>query len=242
MSSIKENLERLRGEIADIAIRAGRSPEEIRLVGVTKRVSLDRIQEAVDAGLRTLGENRIQEAREKVAAITGDVSWHMIGHLQRNKVKTAAGLFDMIQSVDSAELAAEIDRRSAQAGRNLDVLIEVKTAREETKFGVEACEAIDLIAKISELSNISVKGLMTIGTFTDDEGEVRRCFRELRELGQKAARFDIAGVEMRYLSMGMSSDFRVAIEEGSNMVRIGTAIFGARPDRESKSQPKEGGD
>ena len=230
MSSIKENLERLRSEIAEISIRAGRSPEEVRLVGVTKHVSPGRIQEAVDAGLKTLGENRIQEAREKVAAITGDVSWHMIGHLQRNKVKPAVELFDVIQSVDSAELAAEIDRRSAQAGHNLDVLIEVKTAREETKFGVGACEAIDLIVKISELSSIGVKGLMTIGTFTDDEREVRRCFRELRELGEKAARLGLAGVEMAYLSMGMSSDFRVAIEEGSNMVRIGTAIFGVRPD------------
>jgi len=220
----------LTGEIAEISTRAGRSPEEVRLVGVTKHVPLDRVQEAVDAGLRTLGENRIQEARDKVAAVTGDVSWHMIGHLQRNKVRAAVDLFDMIQSVDSAELAAEIDRRCAQAGRSLDVLIEVKTAREETKFGVEACEAIDLIAGISELGNIGVKGLMTIGTFTDDEHEVRRCFRELRELGEKADRLGLAGVEMRYLSMGMSSDFRMAIEEGSNMVRIGTAIFGDRPD------------
>ncbi len=230
MSSIKENIERLRVEIAEVSTRAGRAPEEVELVGVTKYVPLDRIQEAVDAGLSTLGENRIQEAREKVAAITGKVSWHMIGHLQRNKVKTAVELFDMIQSVDSVEVAAEIDRRAAQAGRRMDVLVEVRTAREESKFGVGAGEAIDLVAGISQLGNIDVKGLMTIGTFTDDEREVRRCFRELRELGEKADRLGLAGVEMRYLSMGMSSDFRIAIEEGSNMVRIGTAIFGARPD------------
>lgn len=230
MSSIKENLERLKGEIADISARAGRSPGDVALVGVTKYVSLDRIQEAVNAGLTILGENRVQEARDKVAATTGEVSWHMIGHLQRNKVKTALGLFDMIQSVDSAELAAEIDRRCEQAGRRMDVLVEVKTAREASKFGVGVCEAVDLIAGISELENIEVKGLMTIGTFTDDEREVRRCFGELRELGEKVGRLGLAGVEMRYLSMGMSSDFGIAIEEGSNMVRIGTAIFGDRPD------------
>lgn len=230
MSSIRENIERLRGEIADISVKGGRLPEEVELVGVTKYVPMDRVQEAVDAGLTIAGENRIQEAREKVAAITGNVSWHMIGHLQRNKVKTAVDLFDMIQSVDSVDLAVEIDRRCAQAGRAMDVLIEVRTAREETKFGVEACEAIDLIGRISELSNIGVKGLMTIGTFTDDEVEVRRCFRELRELGEKAGGLGLAGVEIKYLSMGMSSDFRLAIEEGSNMVRIGTAIFGTRLD------------
>lgn len=230
MSLIRENIERLKGEIADISTRVGRSPEEVELVGVTKFISPDRIQEAVDAGLATVGENRVQEAKGKILAITGDVSWHMIGHLQRNKVKAAVGLFDMIQSVDSADLAAEIDRRSAQAGKKMDVLIEVKTAPEETKFGVGPCEALDLIIKVSELDSIRVKGLMTIGTFTDDEGEIRRCFRELRELGEKAGALGLAGVEMHYLSMGMSSDFAIAIEEGSNMVRIGTAIFGRRPD------------
>jgi pyridoxal phosphate enzyme (YggS family) len=229
MSSIRENIERLRAEIADITERAGRSPDDVQLMGVTKRVPPERIQEAVDAGLATIGENRVQEAKEKVAAVKGDVSWHMIGHLQRNKVKTAVQMFDMIQSVDSPELAAEIDRRSAGAGRRMDVLIEVKTAPEETKFGVDPPGAIDLIAGISEFANIDVKGLMTIGTFTDDESEIRRCFRELRELAGKVAALGIAGVEMKVLSMGMSSDYRIAIEEGSNMVRIGTAIFGTRP-------------
>ncbi|MGD9403343.1 MAG: YggS family pyridoxal phosphate-dependent enzyme, partial [bacterium] len=123
MSPIRENIERLRAEIADITERAGRSPDEVQLVGVTKRVPPDRIQEAVDAGLATIGENRVQEAKDKIPAVKGDVSWHMIGHLQRNKVKTAVRMFDMIQSVDSLELAAEIDRRSADAGRRMDVLI-----------------------------------------------------------------------------------------------------------------------
>lgn len=229
MSSIRENIERIRAEIADITERAGRSADDVQLMGVTKRVPPDRIQEAVDAGLATIGENRVQEAKGKIAAVKGDVSWHMIGHLQRNKVKTAVQMFDMIQSVDSPELAAEIDKRSAGAGRRMDVLVEVKTAPEETKFGIDPREAIDFIAGISEFGNIDVKGLMTIGTFTDDESEIRRCFRELRELAAKVAAIGIAGVEMKVLSMGMSSDYRIAIEEGSNMVRIGTAIFGTRP-------------
>lgn len=230
MSSIRDNVERLRGEIADACAGSGRSPEDIELVGVTKFVPIDRIQEAVNAGVTTMGENRVQEARDKIPRITGNVSWHMIGHLQRNKARAAIGLFDMIQSVDSTDLAAEIDKRCFQAGRTMDVLVEVKTAHEETKFGVDPCEALDLVAGISEFNSIRVRGLMTIGTFTEDETEIRRCFRDLREVREKIETLALAGVEMRYLSMGMSSDFRIAIEEGSNMVRIGTAIFGARPD------------
>jgi pyridoxal phosphate enzyme (YggS family) len=229
MSSIKDNIEKIRGEIADVCVRVGRSPEEIELVGVTKFVPLDRIQEAVNAGLTTIGENRVQEAREKVHRITGDVSWHMLGHLQRNKVKTAVSLFDAVQSVDSVDIAAEIDKRCSQAVKTIDVLVEVTTASEETKFGVDPSEALDLIAEVSEFKSIDVKGLMTIGTFTDDEREIRRCFRQLRELREKAEALGLAGVGLRYLSMGMSADFTVAIEEGSNMVRIGTAIFGTRP-------------
>jgi pyridoxal phosphate enzyme (YggS family) len=230
MSSIRENIRRVRGEIADICAREGRSPDDVEVVGVTKFVPVDKIQQAVDAGLTVMGENRVQEASKKIPAVSGDVTWHMIGHLQRNKVKLAVWLFDMIQSVDSIEVAAEIDKRCSEAGRTMDVLIEVKTAPEETKFGVGPSEAVDLMHRISKLDNVGVKGLMTIGTFTDDEGEVRRCFRELRRLSEKTAALSLAGVEMRYLSMGMSSDFGIAIEEGSNMVRIGTAIFGTRPD------------
>ncbi len=229
MSSIRENIERLRAEIADISVKAGRSPDEVELVGVTKYVPPESIQEAVDAGLAIIGENRVQEAKRKIQAVKGDVSWHMIGHLQRNKVKAAVDLFDMIQSVDSLDLAAEIDKRCAAAGRRMDVLVEVKTAPEETKFGVSPCDAIDFIIEVSRFENIHVKGLMTIGTFTDDEGETRRCFRELRGLAEKARALDLTDAEIEYLSMGMSSDFRIAIEEGSNMVRIGTAIFGTRP-------------
>jgi pyridoxal phosphate enzyme (YggS family) len=230
MSSIRDNIERLRNEIADTCVHAGRSPEEVTLVGVTKFVPVDRIQKAVDAGLETFGENRVQEARDKIPRIRGEVAWHMIGHLQRNKVRTAVGLFRMIQSVDSIGLAGEIDKRCSERGRVMDVLVEVKTAREETKFGVEPEKAIDLMGGISEFSGIAVKGLMTIGTFTDEESEIRSCFRQLRKLGEEVRALRIPGVDMQFLSMGMSSDFKIAIEEGSSMVRIGTAIFGVRPD------------
>jgi pyridoxal phosphate enzyme (YggS family) len=228
MSEIKDNLERVRERIATACLRAGRDPEEVHLVAVTKTMPVPVIQEAVAAGVTILGENRVQDAAAKMKEISADVTWHLIGHLQRNKVKKAVTMFDMIQSVDSSRLAAEIDKRCEQHGRVVDVLVEVNTSAEASKFGVSPSGALDLIEEMSHLRNIVVKGLMTIGTFTDDERAVRDCFVTLRELGRKAEDAGIPGVEMRFLSMGMTSDFEMAIEEGSNMVRIGTAIFGPR--------------
>jgi pyridoxal phosphate enzyme (YggS family) len=152
----------------------------------------------------------------------------MVGHLQRNKVKKAVGLFEMIQSVDSHDLAVEIDRRAAGIGKRMDVLVEVNTSAESTKFGCAPEDTVDLIERMSHFNGIAVRGLMTIGAFTEDERAVRQCFITLRELARKTQEAGISGVEMRYLSMGMTSDFEMAIEEGSNMVRIGTAIFGSR--------------
>jgi pyridoxal phosphate enzyme (YggS family) len=228
MSVIAENINRLRDRIEATCARVGRRPDEILIVGVTKTVGPERVQEAADAGLRVFGENRVQEAAGKIGRVTGDVSWHMIGHLQRNKVRKAVGMFDMIQSVDSYDVAAEIGSRSEQAGRKMDVLVEVKTSGEETKYGIAPERAVDLVEQMSHLSDINVKGLMTIGTFTDDEGLVRHCFRTLREVSETIGVAGIPRVEMRYLSMGMTSDFELAIEEGSNMLRVGTAIFGPR--------------
>jgi pyridoxal phosphate enzyme (YggS family) len=228
MSEVKDNLERVRGRIAGACARAGRDPAEVSLVAVTKTVAPPRIQEAVGAGVRILGENRIQEAAPKMEAVSGPVAWHLVGHLQRNKVKKAVTMFDMIQSVDSLDLAAEIDKRSYERGRVTDVLVEVNTSAEATKFGVSPSGALDLIEKISHLKHVIVKGLMTIGAFTGDEKVVRGCFVTLRELGRKTGDAGIPNVEMRFLSMGMTSDFEMAIEEGSNMVRIGTAIFSPR--------------
>jgi pyridoxal phosphate enzyme (YggS family) len=226
--SVQENLEVVRERIAQACLRAGRDPDEITLVAVTKTVGPDRIQEAVDAGVAVLGENRVQEAEGKIGAVRGEIAWHMVGHLQRNKARKAVEMFDMIQSVDSIRLGEEVSRRGVEAGRSMDILVEVNTSGEETKYGIRPEYALDLAGKLSELPSLCVKGLMTIGTFTDDEGVIRECFKNLRGLAEEAGRAGIPGVEMRYLSMGMTSDFELAIEEGSNMVRIGTAIFGPR--------------
>jgi pyridoxal phosphate enzyme (YggS family) len=229
--SIRENLEIVRERIAGACERAGRDPGEVTLVAVTKTVETDRIREAVDAGVTVLGENRIQEAEPKIDSLDRPVAWHMIGHLQRNKAAKAVTMFDMIQSVDSLRLAKELDRRSAAAGRLMEVLVEVNTSGEETKHGIGPETAVDVIGEISELPGLAVKGLMTIGAFTDDESLVRNCFSTLRGLAEETHRAGFSNVEMRYLSMGMTSDFEPAIEEGSNMVRIGTAIFGPRGNR-----------
>jgi pyridoxal phosphate enzyme (YggS family) len=237
--SVRDNLRALEDRISGACGRAGRSPDEITLVAVTKTVGPDRIQEAVDAGVKVVGENRVQEAEPKINAVTGEVIWHMVGHLQRNKAAKAVAMFDMIQSVDSARLAREIDRRCAEAGRSMDVLVEVNTSGEVTKFGVRPESAIDMVGEISEFPNLNVKGLMTIGAFTDDESAIRKCFGTLRGLMENLRRVSLSRVEARYLSMGMTSDFELAIEEGSDMVRIGTAIFGPRLGTACRS--KEGG-
>jgi pyridoxal phosphate enzyme (YggS family) len=228
MPDLSENVRAVRERIENACARSGRSPGDISLVAVSKTMGAERVQEAVDAGLRLFGENRVQDAAPKIRELSGEITWHMVGHLQRNKVKKAVSLFDMIQSVDSYELAVEIDRRSGELGKIMDVLVEVNTSAEETKFGCRPEDSIDLIERMSHLRGISVTGLMTIGAFTDDEAVVRDCFVTLRELARKAQEAGISGVEMRYLSMGMTSDFEIAIEEGSNMLRIGTAIFGPR--------------
>jgi len=231
MSELSENVKAVRERIEKACARAGRSPEEISLVAISKTMGAERVQEAIDAGLKLFGENRLQDAAPKIKALPGNITWHMVGHLQRNKVKKAVALFDMIQSVDSYELALEIDRRSGEMGKIMDVLVEVNTSGEESKFGCRPEDSVDLIERMSHLRGITVTGLMTIGTFTADEAVVRGCFVTLRELARKTQEAGISGVEMRYLSMGMTSDFEIAIEEGSNMVRIGTAIFGPRQAR-----------
>jgi hypothetical protein len=231
MSVLSENIQAVRERIEKACAKAGRPPEEVSLVAISKTMGPERVREAVDAGLKLFGENRLQEAAPKIEALTGDITWHMVGHLQRNKVKKAVALFDMIQSVDSYDLAVEIDRRSSEMGKTMEVLVEVNTSAEETKFGGRPQDSVDLVERMSHLNGIAVRGLMTIGAFTDDEGAVRNCFVTLRELARKTQEAGISGVEMRYLSMGMTSDFEIAIEEGSNMVRIGTAIFGPRQAR-----------
>ncbi|HVP56455.1 MAG TPA: YggS family pyridoxal phosphate-dependent enzyme [bacterium] len=228
MATLAERLAEVHRRIEVACRRSGRGADEVALVAVTKTVPLETVQAAVEAGVGLLGENKVQEAAAKIEQIKGNVAWHMLGHLQTNKVKKAVAIFDMIQSVDSEALAVEIDRRSAEAGRVMDVLVEVNTSGEVTKFGASPEDCVDLVSKMSHLRHISVRGLMTIGAFTPREEVVRTGFRLLRDLKEAIQKVNIANVKMDFLSMGMTSDFEVAIEEGSNMVRIGTAIFGER--------------
>jgi pyridoxal phosphate enzyme (YggS family) len=226
--SIADNLKTIMNRIVAAAQRVGREPSSIQLVAVTKTVDVERIREAVAAGAAILGENRVQEAKEKIEQFGAIASWHLIGHLQTNKAKYAVKLFDMIHSVDNLELAKELDKQAAKIGKIQNVLIELSIAGEANKAGVSAVNAIGLIKDAAKLKNISIKGLMTIPPFLDDPEEVRPYFRALRELATSIAHEKIPNVSMQELSMGMSGDFETAVEEGATMVRVGSAIFGER--------------
>jgi hypothetical protein len=203
-------------------------PDSVKLVGVTKTVDVERIKQAVSAGLQILGENYVQEAREKIKEVGGEASWHFVGRLQTNKAKYAVKLFDMIETVDSLKLAKELNRRAQPLGRTLPIIIQVNLAREVSKGGVEPSECISLIKQISDLANLQIRGLMTMPPFFDQPDRARPYFAQLRELSQEIAKAQLPRVEMEELSMGMSGDFETAIEEGATLVRVGTAIFGKR--------------
>ena len=228
MAMIKDNVARIRGQIASICQRIGRNPDEITLVAATKYADAAQIKEAIEAGITDIGENKVQEAQEKFSRL-GEAGGrrHMIGHLQTNKVKLALQLFDIIQSVDSLKLAQEIDSQAAKLKAQVKIFIEVNTSGEEQKFGVEPKNTIALIKAIGELSRIEVCGLMTMAPFVEDSQIIRRCFSTLRQMRDQVneAFGSHPWVKMDFLSMGMSEDFEIAIEEGSNMVRIGRAIF-----------------
>lgn len=225
---IKTNLGDIQQRIAAAARKSGRQPEDISLIAVTKTQSVDRINAAISAGVLNIGENRIQEARQKFPLLANGAARHMIGHLQRNKVKYAIKLFDIIQSVDNIALAEEIDARCAKLGRKMPILIEVNTSGEASKIGCEPREALTLLKAIDRLPNLETRGFMTIALYSSDIEMVRPCFRLLRELYEEALTIDLVNANLRILSMGMSSDFETAIEEGATMVRIGSALFGAR--------------
>jgi len=229
--TITENLRMVRKRIEQAAKRSGRDPGDITLVAATKDVPAGLIKEAVNAGLTDIGENRVQEADQKFNALKGQqVTWHMIGHLQTNKVKAALGIFSVIQSVDSERLADEISQR---AQKTIDVFIEVNTSGEDSKFGVSPEKAASLAGHISGLKNLKLTGLMTVGPLSGDEKAVRTSFRLLKSLFGQIKGLNLPSVELKYLSMGMSQDFETAIEEGSNLVRIGRAIFGIEHQRAS---------
>ncbi len=230
MAMIQENLSALRADIMKICQACGRNPEDITLVGVTKFATGEDIREAIQAGLTDIGENKAQVARDKFLTLkdlTARVKKHMIGHLQTNKVKLVLDLFDMIQSVDSLHLAQEIQKQAEKRQHRTDILIQVDCAGEEQKFGVPEQEAMGLIEQVSRMNRIRICGLMTIAPFTEDTEVIRNCFRKAKALYDKAGTEfrPVPHVELRYLSMGMTHDYTIAIQEGSNMLRIGTAIF-----------------
>ncbi|MCS7185359.1 MAG: YggS family pyridoxal phosphate-dependent enzyme [Armatimonadetes bacterium] len=226
---VKENLEKVRERIALAAERVGRDPSEIVLVGATKSVDVERISAAIEAGLEHIGENYAQEAWAKYQQIGDAVTWHFIGHLQTNKAKLVVRFCRFVQSLDRLALAEELNKRAEQIGRIVDCLVEVNIGGEETKSGVPPSEVENLIRQVSQFPNIRVVGLMAMPPFLPNPEQVRPYFKQMRELFERLKNIDLPRVEMRYLSMGMSHDFEVAIEEGANMVRIGTAIFGPRP-------------
>ncbi|MBE3581038.1 MAG: YggS family pyridoxal phosphate-dependent enzyme [Thermoanaerobacteraceae bacterium] len=229
MGGIRENVAEVRERIARAARKVGRQPEEITLIAVTKNVPVERIKEAVDVGIKELGENRVQELLEKQAGLAEeDISWHLIGHLQRNKVKYVWNRVRLIHSLDSLQLARELEKRAAPAGERIKVLVEVNVAGESSKFGLPVEAVPGFLKELTGFKSLEVLGLMTVAPFVNDPEEVRPVFRRLRELAGEIEALALPGVEMRYLSMGMTNDFEVAVEEGSNMVRIGTAIFGPR--------------
>ncbi len=224
--SIRKNLERIKEKIRVKSELVGRDPQEITLVAVTKTVKADRIEEAIAAGVNIIGESRIQEAKEKYRKVESRIIWHLVGHLQRNKAKDAVKIFDLIHSVDNAELAKEIDKQAKKIGKIQKILVEANVSGEESKYGLNPEGVITFLQEVSGLPNIKVEGLMTMAPFYENPEDCRPCFRKLRELREEVKAKNIKNVEMIYLSIGMSNDFEVAIEEGSNMVRIGRAIFG----------------
>ncbi len=225
---IKRNIEEIKARIGRAALKSGRKSEDVRIIAVTKTVEPERIVCAVDSGLCDLGENRVQELCEKYDIIERKCNWDLIGHLQTNKVKYIIDKVNMIHSVDREELVAEIQKRAEKIGRVVEILVQVNVAGEESKFGIGADKVSDFINTVSTYGNLKVKGLMTVAPFEKNPENVRWVFRELYKIFIDIQKENIDNIDMKYLSMGMSNDFEVAIEEGASIVRIGTAIFGAR--------------
>lgn len=226
---MKDRIIKIRNKIEQIALSCGRDPLNVNLVAVTKTVSADTIKAAIDAGVFIFGENYIQEAMNKIDDIADTrLSWHFIGHLQSNKAKYVVRYFDLIHSVDTLKLAKEINRQAKKLDKIQNILVQVNIAMEATKSGVASKDTISLIREISTLKNLSVKGLMTMPPFFNQPEKVRPYFKHLAQLKKQIQTESIENIEMKELSMGMTGDFEVAIEEGATFVRIGTAIFGDR--------------
>jgi len=215
---IKENIKKIIDEL----------PEGVELVAAAKTRTPEEVKKAVEAGIKIVGENYVQEAQDAFDALGNEVRWHFIGHLQRNKVKNAIKIFDMIETVDSLKLAKEIEKRAAREDKVMPVLIEVNSGREEQKFGVLPEEVEELARKIADFKHLKLQGLMTMGPMVGDPENARPYFVETRKVFNKLKELSIPNLEMKYLSMGMTNSYKIAVEEGANIVRIGTKIFGPR--------------
>ena len=222
------NLKEVEQNILKACEKSGRSREEITLIAVSKTKPVSLLEEAYHAGIRDFGENKVQELCEKYEVMEKDIRWHMIGHLQTNKVKYLIGKTALIHSVDSYKLASEIEKQAAKQNCIMDILIEVNIAEEETKFGLSEEEVIDLVRNVAKLPHVRIKGLMTVAPYVVDSEENRQFFRKIKQLSVDIDNQNIDNVSMNILSMGMTGDYMVAIEEGATIVRVGTGIFGER--------------
>ena len=226
--TLKQNYETVRNKVRDAAIRSGRTPEEVLLLPVTKTQSVEVLQMAYDLGMRHAGENRVQEILAKKDQLPSDLDFQLIGHLQKNKVRQIIGHVSLIHSVDSVELAQVIEKEAAKADRIVPILLEINAAEEETKFGISLDEALPVAQQIAQFPHVQLKGLMTVAPFVEDPEDNRKVFRDMQEIFIDIREKRIDNVAMSILSMGMTNDYEVAIEEGANLVRVGTGIFGPR--------------
>ena len=226
--SVCDNYKSVEEKVIQACKRAGRDPSEVTLIAVSKTKPISMIEELLPLGVRDFGENKVQELTEKAEILSPEIRWHMIGHLQRNKVKYVVDKACLIHSVDSLRLAEEISKEAGKKNRTASVLLEVNVAGEESKFGIAPEEALPLAKEIAGLPHIQIKGLMTIAPYTEDPENNRNFFRDLRKLSVDIAQENIDNVTMTVLSMGMTGDYEVAIEEGATHVRVGTGIFGER--------------
>lgn len=225
---LKENYDEIRSKIDEACKKSGRDPKEVTLIAVSKTKPNEMIKELYDAGVRDFGENKVQELAKKMEELPDDIKWHQIGHLQRNKVKYILGKTELIHSVDSYRLAEEINIQAKRKGISVDILIELNIGEEDSKFGLDKDDAISFVKQVSELDGLKVKGLMTVAPFVEDPEANREIFKSMKELSNEIAALNIKNVSMDVLSMGMTNDYIVAVEEGATLVRVGTAIFGAR--------------
>ncbi len=231
--SIRENIDDILKKVESTCKKTGRNPKDITVIAVSKTVDAQRAKEAVEAGINNLGENRVQELVDKYEELKGtDVKWHMIGHLQKNKVKYIIDKTVLIHSVESLELSEEINKRAEKNNFTANVLIELNIGEEESKFGINEERVYDFIKSMEKFNNIKVLGLMTVAPFCENPEDVRWVFKKMKNIYDEISTMNLKNVQMKYLSMGMTNDYEIAIEEGSNIIRIGTAIFGARKNKE----------